>query len=126
MAWVAANPARYAGKVIDNGMCVRFCQVACPSLPHTSHWRRGRKVRGSTDIQIGTVIATFSDAAPFRYENRQDGASHAALYISQDSNGARVFDQWVGHAASERVIRWAQQKKSNDGDSFFVVEVDSA
>lgn len=70
----------------------------------------------------GTVIATFSAAG--RYENRTDGASHAAIFIAEQSDGLRVWDQWQGHPVAQRTIRWhgGQGKASNDADAFYVIE----
>jgi hypothetical protein len=120
MAWVAPNPARYAGQVVDTGHCVRLTQIAA-GAPHTSRWARGSKVRGNP-VAPGTAIATFSVNG--RYENRTDGSSHAAIFVAEESGGLRVWDQWTGHPVAQRTIRWhgGQGKKSNDGDQFFVIE----
>lgn len=120
MPWIAPNPGRYAGQVVHTGHCVRFVQEAARA-PHTSHWRRGAKVRGNS-VAIGTAIATFSAAG--RYENATDGRSHAAILIAEESGGLRVWDQWTGHPVAPRTIRWhgGQGKASNDGDAFYVIE----
>jgi hypothetical protein len=121
MSYTVANPGRLIGRSYGSGHCVALVQSteAGAGVPHTSHWRRGVKARGG-NVPRGTVIATFSDAG--RYENRTDGASHVAIFLGETPTGLRVVDQWVGHPAAERVIRWGQPKKSNDGDSFFVIE----
>jgi hypothetical protein len=120
MSWKASNPSRYIGDVIGNGHCVRYVQSVA-EMPHTSEWRRGVKVRGS-NIEPGTVIATFGEDG--RYENRTDGASHAAIFIAELADGIRVSDQWRGHPVAERTIwfRNGDGKKVNDGDQFYVVE----
>jgi hypothetical protein len=120
MAWRCDDPERHRGRVVDNGECVRFCQIATPGLPHTSRWRRGRQARGSA-LEPGTVIATFDGDL---YTNRTDGSSHAAIFISELGHGLRVWDQWRGHPVSERTIRFrgGQGKPVNDGDRFHVVE----
>ena len=122
MNWIAANPGRYAGQVVHNGHCVRYVQE-CAAAPHTSHWRRGRRVRGNV-IPAGTAIATFSQAG--RYENRTDGSSHAAILVAIEAGGLRVWDQWTGHPVGQRTIRWhgGQGKSVNDGDAFYVIESD--
>jgi hypothetical protein len=119
--YIVNAPERFRGQVVANGQCVRYCQVACPDLPHTRHWRQGARVRGSK-IQHGAVIATFGTNA--RYENRTDGASHAAIFIAEHGDGLRVWDQWTGHPVAERTIRFrgGQGKSVNDGDQFYVVE----
>jgi hypothetical protein len=118
MSWIAPNPGRYAGNVVGTGHCVVFVQQAA-SLPHTSQWRRGIRVRGA-GVLPGTAIATFS--AEGRYENRTDGSSHAAILIAELKNGLRVWDQWTDHPVAERTIRWGGGKPSNDGEAFFVIE----
>jgi hypothetical protein len=126
MSWIADSPESYAGQKVHNGQCVRFCQQ-CAGMPHTSHWRRGRKVRGG-DVAPGTAIATFDDDG--RYGNHTDGRSHAAILIAEIENGLRVWDQWRGHPVSQRTIgfRGGHGKKVNDGDAFSVVigETESA
>ena len=47
---------------------------------------------------------------------------HAAIYISQDSAGIQVWDQWIGHLVSQRTIRWDSGPSiSNNGNSFYVI-----
>jgi hypothetical protein len=118
MSWVAANPARYAGQAVGSGQCVAYVQAAA-SAPHTSHWRRGAKVRGGA-IPPGTAIATFD--APGTYGNHTDGRSHAAILIAEQDDGLQVWDQWTGHPVAQRTIRWGQPKASNSGDAFYVIE----
>lgn len=120
MAWVAANPARYAGQVIDTGHCVRFVQESA-SAPHTSRWRRGSKVRGNP-VAPGTAIATFDPGGT--YGNHTDGRSHAAILVAEQPDGLRVWDCWRGHPVAQRTIRWhgGQGKASNDADAFCVIE----
>lgn len=120
MAWVAANPARYAGQVIDTGHCVRFVQTAA-GAPHTSRWRRGTRVRGAA-VAPGTAIATFDPSET--YGNHTDGRSHAAILVAEQGDGLRVWDQWKGHPVGQRTIRWrgGQGTANNDGDAYFVIE----
>lgn len=89
-------------------------------LPHTSMWQEGAPVRG-TDLEAGTVIATFIDGV---YPSRPSG-NHAAVYVSQDYGGILVWDQWLGQPVHQRVIRFkgGEGDPSNDGDAFSVVEV---
>lgn len=117
---IAANPHRHKGRFVDNGHCVRFVQVATPSLGHTSTWRRGIKVRGN-EVAVGTIIATFD--ANGRYENDTTGRSHAAIYLAQNETGLTVLDQWVGRAVGERVIRFkgGAGLPVDDGDAYHVV-----
>jgi hypothetical protein len=121
VTFIATNPERHRGQVVGNDHCVRFVQAAATGLPHTSHWRRGRQVRGG-DVAPNTVIATFGPDG--RYTNRTDGSAHAAILISELADGLRVWDQWVGQPVHQRTIRFrgGQGRASNDGDRFFVVD----
>lgn len=120
MSWIAANPGRHAGQAVGTGHCVALVQAAARA-PHTSQWRRGLKVRGNA-VAPGTAIATFGRDG--RYENRIDGASHAAILIAEEPGGLRVWDQWKGHATQQRVLRFrgGQGTANNDGDQFHVIE----
>jgi hypothetical protein len=99
---------------------VRYVQE-CAGCPHTSQWRPGEKVRGS-DVPTGTAIATFDPNGA--YGNHTDGRSHAAIFISEASNGLVVWDQWLRHPVQQRTIRFkgGQGRKVNDGDQFYVIE----
>lgn len=120
MSWIAENPNHYAGQRVANGHCVRYVQV-CAGLPHTSQWRQGDPVRDG-EVEPGTVIATFDEDGT--YGNHTDGRSHAAIFCSQTAEGLLVWDQWVGHPVSTRVIRFrnGEGRAVNDGDQFCVVE----
>jgi hypothetical protein len=127
MAFVGQNLGAYAGRVVDNGHCVRFLQVAA-NVPHTSTWRRGVWCKAALDLAPGTAIATFGGEPP-RYENNTTGRSHAAFLISAQSDGLLVWDQWVGHPVAQRVIRFRNGPTSNavnDGDHFYVIETEEA
>jgi hypothetical protein len=122
MTFTIKDPKSYAGQAVGNGQCVRFVQIAA-KMPHTSQWRRGRRVRG-TALPAGTVIATFDPNG--RYRNHTDGRSHAACYLDQGEDGLEVIDQWRGHPVARRIIhfRGGVGGKANDGDQFFVVETE--
>lgn len=119
MAYVCTNPEKYDGKVVDNGQCVRFVQVAA-NVPHTSSWTQGEHVKESSYISPGTALATFINGV---YPNNDHG-NHAAIYISHDATGIKVWDQWKGKAVSTRTIRYKEGDgdPSNDGDFFYVIE----
>lgn len=124
MPFIARDPERYAGRVIDTGHCVRFLQVAA-GVPHTSQWRSGALVRGADPpVPQGTCIATFHTDGS--YENDVAGKSHAAILIASQTDGLLVWDQWVGHPVAQRVIRWRGRTDANnavnDGDRFHVIE----
>lgn len=119
--FVASNWDWHKGKVVDNGHCVRFIQVLHPAIKHTSHWRRGEKVRGS-GAPPGTIIATFHPTT-HRYENDTTGRSHVAVLLEEVPTGLRVVDQWVGRAVGERTIlfRGGVGQWVNDGDRYYTV-----
>jgi hypothetical protein len=121
MPFVATRPERYKGRVVGDGHCVVYVQT-CTIIPHTSAWRRGDPVRGSS-CAPDTAIATFGSTG--KYENKMDGSSHAAIYISQNDEGIRVWDQWVGQPVHERLIRFRGKtdKAVNDGDAYHVIEL---
>lgn len=119
MSWIIEGYEEYRGRVAANGQCVRLLQEC--GMPHTSQWKAGEKVRGS-GCEPGTAIATFGSSG--HYENRVDGSSHAAIFLAEEPDGLRVFDQWSGHVAQERVIRFRGGigRRVNDGDAFCVIE----
>jgi hypothetical protein len=116
----ADDPHRCVGDSLGSGQCVALVRQEA-GAPWTGHWRRGVRVRGH-DIEPGMAIATFSDDTG-AYENDTEGASHCALYLSQDAEGIHVIDQWAGKPAGERKIRFRSGagKKADDGDQYFVV-----
>jgi hypothetical protein len=119
MSYKAAHPELYEGKAVGTGQCVAYVQAAA-GAPSTATWMAGEKVRTATHVDAGTVIATMVDG---HYPNHSSG-NHAAIYISHDEHGIRVWDQWSGHAVSQRVIRYhgGTGSASNDGDAYYVVE----
>eukprot|EP01118_Nematostelium_gracile_P000498 TRINITY_DN10564_c0_g1_i4.p1 TRINITY_DN10564_c0_g1~~TRINITY_DN10564_c0_g1_i4.p1 ORF type:complete len:136 (-),score=27.71 TRINITY_DN10564_c0_g1_i4:64-471(-) len=115
MVYICSDPKSYIGKHHgESEECVALVKHACKA-PQTSKWNKGDLVKGNSPKE-GTGIATFEGP----------GASyqgHAAIYLSQDSNRIKVIDQWKGHAASERVIRFGGTNGvSNDGNKFYVIE----
>lgn len=120
MPFVAVHPERYSGR--DNfGHCVAFV-CAVTGLPPTSAWRRGDPV-ATTDCASGTAIATFG--ADGRYENRTDGASHAAIFVGQHEHGMRVWDCWLGEPVKQRTIRWKDGvgKAADDASRYYCIEL---
>lgn len=119
MPYTALKPEDYEGQSVGSGHCVAFVQKAA-NAPLTAAWKEGIKVKGAT-LQAGTAIATFQDG---KYQNRTNGDSHAAIYISQNEIGIRVWDQWKGHNVSQRTIRFKGGKgtPNNDGDAYSVID----
>ncbi len=127
--WVCAPTSRHApfstvpphaqtGGTDLCGQCVSYVKKVCPSLPSTSMWRKGALVKTSTNLAPGTVIATFN--ANGHYEG------HAAIYVSQNTQGITVYDQYVTppspKAIGPRLLRWGAHGNSNNGDKFYVVD----
>lgn len=100
------------------GQCVSYVKTVCPSLLGTISWKKGVLVKNNMRILPGTVIATFNSSG--KYEG------HAAIYVSQNSAGINVYDQWVTppnpKAVGPRLLRWGAHGNSNNGDNFYVVE----
>jgi hypothetical protein len=121
MAYVANNAEHYVGKKVGTGQCVALVQ-AVSMAPNTGSWHAGVQVLHSTPgtITKGTIIATMVDD---HYPNHAHG-NHAAIYLSHDSNGIYVIDQWVGQPAHYRTIHnhGDQGNPSNDAMRFYVVE----
>jgi hypothetical protein len=118
----ATEPELHIGQSIGDGHCVALVRYAA-DMDHTSAWRRGTKVLGG-NVPRNTVIATFG--VDGRYENRADGASHAAIFLEETPrHSIRVIDQWVGKVASERVIRdkHGEGPAADDASRYFIVEV---
>jgi len=119
---LAENPEAFVGRVVADGHCVKFVQAAA-AAPRTTEWRPGALVRGNKSIPPGTAIATFE--ADGTYTSKR--GNHAAIYISQDETGIRVYDQWQGQPVHERVIKFKGGRgagsgyKSNDGTLYRVV-----
>jgi hypothetical protein len=112
----------HVGRAVGSGHCVALVQRL--GAPHTSRWRRGAKVRDG-DVPELAVIATFDAAG--RYANATDGQSHVAVFLEQTPKGLRVFDQWKGRPAGERVIQFrGGGTPADDGDAYYVVEEEAA
>lgn len=119
MSYIAEDPGAYKDQVIGNGECVAFVKSAA-GAPATGLWTEGKKVKGA-DIPTGIAIATFQDG---KYQNDTGGKSHAAIYVSQDKDGLRVWDQWKGQPVHQRTITFSNGAKPprNDGDAYSVIE----
>jgi hypothetical protein len=109
-----------------NTECAVFVQRAT-GAPNTALWRNGIKVKDAKagDIPRGTAIATFDEKG--RYPTDALG-KHAAVYLSHNEVGITVLDQWNNQGeVLERVIRFnrpATTRRSNNGDTFSVIEVE--
>ena len=120
---LAENPQAFVGRVVANGQCVKFVQAAPPQRSNRRMAAGRAGARNKESIPPGTAIATFE--ADGTYTSKT--GNHAAIYISQDETGIRVYDQWLGQPVHERVIRFkggrgaGSGNKSNDGKAYRVV-----
>lgn len=106
-----------------NTECVEFVRQST-GAPQTILWKKGIAIFGATlsSINRGTVIATFSDTGKYPIDGN---GKHAAIYLSHDSLGIRVLDQWNKQGeVLERVIYFSKPSipRSNAGKAFYVVE----
>ncbi|MGL4439228.1 MAG: BPSL0067 family protein [Bosea sp. (in: a-proteobacteria)] len=99
---------------VGSKQCVALLQHY-GKLPQTSKWNAGATVFGDQNIQKGTAIATFVDG---KYKSLPTG-NHAAFYVSQDTKGVWIMDQWSSDAAKPKVsMRHIKPKGSNSGGTF--------
>ena len=107
-----------------NTECVEFVRQAT-DVPESPKWIRGRLVRSFKpgELKRGTAIATFDDNG--KYPTDALGR-HAAIYLGHGSEGIEVLDQWNAQGeVLKRPIRFnrpEKTKRSNDGDTFYVIE----
>ncbi|MEA1676073.1 BPSL0067 family protein [Nitrospirillum sp. BR 11163] len=110
---------------VGTGQCVALVQ-AFTSAGRTASWKQGAPVRGNTSLRIGTAIATFVNG---QYPNHAHG-NHAAFYVSQDSTGIWVIDQFTNSGGiQKRHLLFRGQnadgtyiEPSRNGDAFSVIE----
>lgn len=125
MPYTAANAQSYEKQSVGDGQCVAFVRAAS-GAPHTSAWKQGKLVKTVSTIFPGTAIATFDQNG--KYGSREDGTSHAAVFIRKSAIGIVVLDQWITNGKAqpvhERTIRFNNSigKKINNGDEYYVVE----
>jgi len=114
---LATNYSGLVGQSVGSGECVALVQ-ATSNVGLTATWSPGQQVQGNSDIPEGTVIATFGTDGT--YTNTY-GQSHAAIYLSQDSTGIWVQDQWLGQPDHVRHIDWTTSNAYESGSQFYVV-----
>ena len=111
----------YVGKVVNNGECASGVQEIFKDyhkdwiLGKTSSWNKGTKVVGN-NITPGTAIASFDSNGNYNY--------HTAIYVSQNSEGVQVYDQWQGRKFGKRTLRSSYSDgngASNHPDYFYVI-----
>ncbi|MFZ6673281.1 BPSL0067 family protein [Undibacterium sp. Xuan67W] len=112
---------------VGTGECVDLVKHYA-GAPKTSLWKEGKPVKGNLQLKKGTAIATFVDG---KYPSHSHG-NHAAFYLSQDTGGIFVLDQWNGAnkpRISKRYILSMGQNKdgtyrqsSDNADAFSIIE----
>ena len=115
MPYVCSDPDEYNDGQHhgESQECVALVKEACGiSGSFTNTAKKGVLVKG-TNVAKGAAIATFN--ASGHYEG------HAAIYLGQTADGILVLDQWKGHGAQQRVIRYGGNGVSNNGNGFYVV-----
>lgn len=104
------------------GLVMHYTRVG-----RAAKWKKGEAVRGNATIRKGTAIATFVNGV---YPNLPTG-NHAALYVSQDSTGIWVVDQWEDlEKPHKRHMKFQGTNSdggyvdpSNNGDAFSIIEL---
>lgn len=112
--------------LVSNKKCAGLVQHYTRVGP-TSGWTQGEAVRGNVSIKRGTAIGTFVNGI---YPNYEHG-NHAALYVSQDSDGLWVVDQWESlQKPHKRKLDFLGKNvdgtyvdPSNNGDAFSIIEL---
>lgn len=109
-----------------SGQCAALVQATLP-IGFTKNWREGIGVRGNGNlIQKGTAVATFVDG----YYPNNEHDNHVAYYLSQNTAGVTVMDQWTGKGVSSRLMRFGLKRAdglyndpSNNGAALSVIMV---
>jgi hypothetical protein len=100
---------------VGSKQCVALLQHYA-NLPHTSQWKVGAPVFGSQSVVKGTAIATFVDG---KYKSLSTG-NHAAFYVSQDTKGIWIMDQWSSDASKPKVSMRHIKPKGKNSDGSYV------
>ena len=125
MAYVYHSLDFYIGKFWGESYeCVALVKFVC-GAPRTVYWKRGAPVHALIPSPLsGTAIATFNKEG--LYDDKTDGSSHAAIFLSRDDNGIWVIDQWVGQPAHKRLISFHTDMQNvhpaNNANCFYVIE----
>jgi hypothetical protein len=115
------------GKYVNdkgNCECVEFVRQATDA-PGTPSWTMGTKIADAKPGEIlrGTAIATFDPRKRYPVD---DKGKHAAIYLQHNVARMVVLDQWKDQGeVKERSIAFNRPKgtrRSNDGDTFYVIE----
>ena len=113
---------------VGSGQCAVLVQWYA-KVPLMKYWTAGDLVRGNATIKKGTAVATFVNG---EYPPAKGHHGHAAFYVSQDSLGVTVMDQWDSATkpkVSSRKMSFKGTTKAgdfvdiqNNGDALYVIE----
>lgn len=104
--------------------CVEFVRQAT-GAPETKQWKKGKKVADAVvgEIERGTAIATFDSKGNYPTDLL---GKHAAIYLLHNKQFIQVLDQWDSQGEVKQRPIWFKRpkgtKRSNDGDTFYVIE----
>ena len=114
-------------KYVSNGgktECVEFIRQAT-AAQSPAGWKMGKKISEARpgEIQRGTAIATFDSNNKYPVDSK---GKHAAIYLEHNVTRMLVLDQWNDQGeVKQRPIAFARPagtKRSNDADTFYVIE----
>lgn len=129
MPYVYLNIDSLKGTVkVGSKQCVALLQHYS-KLRQTALWKEGQSVVGDISIAKGTAIATFVGG---KYQSLSTG-NHAAYYLSQDSAGIWIMDQWKDDKSKPKVSAHYIKRKgklasgafldpSSNADAYSVIE----
>jgi hypothetical protein len=129
MSYVYGNVDQLEGSdKVGSKQCVALVQHYA-GAPNTAMWTEGEKALDAAALQKGTVIATFVDG---KYKSLATG-NHAGFFVSKDSAGLWIMDQWKSDSQKPRVSKRYLRRKgfagngaaldpSNNADAYSVVE----
>lgn len=94
---------------VQENQCALLVQAF--GVRETRRWRKGPHVKSCASIPPGTVVATMRDGV---YYSDHSGRSHVGIFISKDSAGMTLIDQWNGRSIGRMTRRY---KPEDDGNS---------
>jgi len=110
--------------VQGNTECVEFVRQTT-NASQTTLWKQGKKISEIKpgNIPRGTAIATFDSKGRYPTDNH---GKHAAIYLTHTNEKIIVLDQWKAQGEVKERSIWFKRpkgtKRSNDADTFYVIE----
>ena len=107
-----ADAKALVGKQVGvNQQCAVLAETLAPGIGRTATWQKGLSVKDN-DIPVGTPIATFNYQDGTAYapvgSRGEPGSSHSAIFLSKDSYGVTVLNQWNGSRGAQiSTIPWS-------------------